>query len=80
MPFIRSSSLPALFARAGLALGLAVAGQAVFMPAASAATPKWAAAWSVAWLLPPTDRMCPDGLHRDAEALSAKACPALIPG
>ncbi|MDQ1446859.1 MAG: large repetitive protein, partial [Acidimicrobiaceae bacterium] len=38
MPFIRSSSLPALFARAGLALGLAVAGQAVFMPTASAAT------------------------------------------
>ena len=38
MPHIRSSSLPALLARAGLALGLAVAGQAVFMPTASAAS------------------------------------------
>ncbi|MDQ1741215.1 MAG: large repetitive protein, partial [Pseudonocardiales bacterium] len=38
MPLIRSSSLPALLARVGLALGLAVAGQAVFMPTASAAT------------------------------------------
>ncbi|MEO7261881.1 MAG: hypothetical protein ABI047_11610, partial [Jatrophihabitantaceae bacterium] len=38
MSHIRSSSLPGLLARAGLALGLAVAGQAVFMPTASAAT------------------------------------------
>jgi hypothetical protein len=37
MPHIRSSSLPGLLARAGLALALAAAGQAVFMPAASAA-------------------------------------------
>src|ERR1700712_4024532 len=37
MPHSRSLSLPRLLARAGLALGLAVAGQAVLMPSASAA-------------------------------------------
>src|ERR1700712_135626 len=36
MPHSRSSSLPRLLARAGLALGLAVAGQAVLMPSAFA--------------------------------------------